>query len=394
MPPMFFSCWIFLLLFSCNSGNKGQDREGTGDKAVSISFEKLDSIQIDFLGIPVVHDIDPSSRKVLFMDNKEFSPEIHVADFEGKILASFLKSGDSPDSYGGLMSTLRIRDENTFLVYGYNGFMVYDFEGTLKSQVMLDDFEVPSTNWINMGFGMEKLGNRYVYINLEKPPFTSQEFKEFQLLSWLNPENGEKEPFIQFPESSVFRNGNYFFPKSWFPVYTLEEGRIHIVFGSDPVIYEFEKQPPYSLISTIPLNLPDYSQFKGSDHPKDGRLFGMGMISGRIENIKKIGGFFIVAYFPGYNSLDTEAHFENKSLAESTLFRERMQKKYPARIGILDSLGNLINDFVPEGLVANSMLIRNGELWMQEKPDEEVERDYFRLFRVGLKVNEPYNNDD
>jgi hypothetical protein len=63
-----------------------------------------------------------------------------------------------------------------------------------------------------------------------------------------------------------------------------------------------------------------------------------------------------------------------------------MQKKYPARIAILDSLGNLVNDFVPDGLIASSMLVRNGELWMQEKPDEEVERDFFRLFRVELKV--------
>jgi len=33
----------------------------------------------------------------------------------------------------------------------------------------------------------------------------------------------------------------------------------------------------------------------------------------------------------------------------------------------------VINDFVPEGLEAYSMLFRNGQLWMMEKPDEEVE---------------------
>jgi len=31
------------------------------------------------------------------------------------------------------------------------------------------------------------------------------------------------------------------------------------------------------------------------------------------------------------------------------------------------------------------MLLRAGELWMLEKPDEKVKQDYFRLFRVGLK---------
>lgn len=47
--------------------------------------------------------------------------------------------------------------------------------------------------------------------------------------------------------------------------------------------------------------------------------------------------------------------------------------------------GYRLKDFVPEGLVARSMLIRKRELWMLETPDEEVERDYFRLFRVVLK---------
>lgn len=62
-----------------------------------------------------------------------------------------------------------------------------------------------------------------------------------------------------------------------------------------------------------------------------------------------------------------------------------MLNKYPNRIAILDSAGNLINDFVPGRLEPRSMLVRNGELWMIEKPDEEKERDFFRLFRVGLK---------
>jgi hypothetical protein len=63
-----------------------------------------------------------------------------------------------------------------------------------------------------------------------------------------------------------------------------------------------------------------------------------------------------------------------------------MRKKFPTRIAIVDSLGNVVNDFVPEGLEPKSMIIRNGELWMMEKPDEEEERDYFKLFRVGLKI--------
>ena len=65
-----------------------------------------------------------------------------------------------------------------------------------------------------------------------------------------------------------------------------------------------------------------------------------------------------------------------------------MKQKYPNRIAVLDSAGGLIQDFVPEGLEAYSMLVRNGELWMLETPDEEVEQDYFRLIRVGLNIDD------
>jgi len=63
-----------------------------------------------------------------------------------------------------------------------------------------------------------------------------------------------------------------------------------------------------------------------------------------------------------------------------------MREKYPHRIAVFDASGNRLSDFEPKGLIVSSMVLRNGELWMKEKPDEKVERDFFRLFRVGLKM--------
>jgi len=67
-------------------------------------------------------------------------------------------------------------------------------------------------------------------------------------------------------------------------------------------------------------------------------------------------------------------------------FRERMHEKYSFRIAILDSFDSLFNDFVAEGLVAKCMLIRDGQLWMLKMLAEDEEHEYFRLFRVGLKI--------
>ena len=87
------------------------------------------------------------------------------------------------------------------------------------------------------------------------------------------------------------------------------------------------------------------------------------------------------------SSADNKAESENKTQQENLLIRERMLKKYAKKIAIIYTLDNKIGDFVPDGLVPESILLRNHELWIMEKPDNEGERDYFRLFRVGLKVD-------
>lgn len=378
-----------LILFSCAPKNDGKVNTETSQSGKIVSFEKLDSIQIDYLGNPNVHDIDPRFGTILFMEHKQFTEDIMVANFEGEILASFSKLGDVPDGYGKLMSTLRINDDKSFLAYGYNGFMTYDFSGKLLSRVELKQFQLPFFRRDLMGFGMEKSGNRYVYADQEEPVGNSQSetrlYEEMQLLFWLDPESGNREPFIKFSESSLFRNGKHFYMGAWEPIFTMEGDRIYVVFGSEPVIYVYSLNKPYSLISSIPIDLGDFRYFRGSiDNSVDHTLM---FTSGRVLNIKKINGYYVIAYFPGYSSADKKAESENKSHEENLIFRERMLKKYAKRTAIIDATGNIVSDFVPDGLVPESMLVRNGELWMREKPDEEVEEDYFRLFKVGLKFD-------
>jgi hypothetical protein len=291
-----------------------------------------------------------------------------------------------PDSYGSLLAPLIIGRDNSFLAYGSNGFLTYDFNGELQSRVKLKEFRGSNFTWKSMGFGMEKLGNNFLYIDQGSRDIDYTNinlYKELRLLNWLDPESGEKEPFIQFPEASIFRNGKYFFRDSWAPAFTVVDDLIYVAFGIEPVVYLYETTPPYALVSSVPLDLPGFENYKETDdYVISLDLF---YTSGRIENIKKIEGYIVVAYFPGYSVSDRQESFANKSLEEARMFRKRMHEKYTSQIAILDSMGHSLNDFVPEGLIASSMLVRNGELWMQEKPDEEVERDYFRLFRVGLR---------
>lgn len=377
---------ILFVIWACGPKN-GNDNEDVGfDNSIGLSFIKLDSITIEFVGRPTVHDLDPISGIVVFMEHKEFSEDIFIADFDGNILSSFSKFGDMPDTYGKLMSNLKINGPNSFFVYGFRGFSSYDFNGNLLTFVKYDDFYVPSESRFAMGFGMEKISNKYLYINQEPRPTEVHQYKHHKLLTIVDPEIGKRSTVVGFPENSMFLNGSHFFSPSWFPVFTHTNNNIYIVLGFEPVIYVFDAFDPFKLKYSIPLDLPNYFFGKGTNNPNDTEFIGMMFTSGKIENIKLVDNFFILGYNPGYDGLDTKLFYENKTPEETKIFRERMSKKYPSRIVIIDSIGKVINDFIPDGLEPSSMLLRNGELWMMEKPDEEEERDYFKLFKVGLKV--------
>ena len=380
---------LVLVIFSACKPTGNTDSENSSSQSSNlVSLEKIDSIQIDYLGNPTIHDIDPSSQVVIFMEHRESSEDIFVAGFDGEIKTSFSKFGDMPDTYGKLMSTIRILEKNRFLVYGYKGFLVYDMEGNLVSITKYPDFKTPNRSKIAMGHGMGKIENCFFYMNPNGAAERVESMKDLKLLSYLCPEEGAIEEIISFPDESLFLNGRNFDGKSWHPVFSLDQNNIYVVFGTEPVIYVFGSEHPYPLNSKIPLNLPSYNSFEGAIEIDVMRLFGMAMISGAIDNIKKVGDYYLIGYFPGYDETDTELNFENRTSEESMIFREQMQRKYPARLAVADSTGKILHDFVPGRLDPRSMLLRDGQIWMRELPDEEIEQDYFRLFRVELKVGE------
>lgn len=239
---------VALNLSFCNPRNIKSDE--TDSDFHNISLEKLDSVTIHFLGEYSVQDIDPISRTVLFTDNFNYSVEIYLADFDGNIFQNFSKFGDMPDSYGLRMAPIRIIDNSKFLVYGSNGFMIYDFDGNLVSRVKLEDFEMPGRTGGGLSFGMERLENKFLMMNNRFPPNKDYSdikiYENLYLFDLLYPETGNKESIIQFPETSIFRSGKHFFRNAWDPTFALADNLIYVVFGLEKVIYAFEDSPPYS----------------------------------------------------------------------------------------------------------------------------------------------------
>ncbi|WP_339902463.1 hypothetical protein [uncultured Cyclobacterium sp.] len=377
---------IIIILGLCSCGAKDNvSGDEDNQRVKSASFEKIDSVTIEFLGNPVIHDLDPVSQKVVFSDFKEDQTNLFIAHFKDGIMSSFSKEGDMPDSYGSMNANATILNDSTFLVYGSKGFFVYDYTGKNISKIK-HDLQL-NYKEIGMGRGMTAKGDKYLYWNASRPSMRHNDLRfyhEAYLLSWIYPETGKAEPIIQFPESSLFRSGKYFARDSWTPVFTTSDEFIHVVFGIEPVIYTFRSSLPYSILSRIPIELPDYQYFKGKDSYHT-ELEWLWLNYGKITNIKKVGDFFLVTYFPGYDAYDREISASNLSPNERKEFITKMREKYRNRVVVLDLNGNLLAEIDPGNLWPSSTIIRNGELWMMEF-DPEVELDYFRLFKVSLKL--------
>jgi hypothetical protein len=386
----FFTLVYSLLCFSCDSKLQNGNNEVEIKNNYRISIERIDSITVDYLGRPTIHDLDPINRIIVLMEHKESSQIINISSFDEQLLSSFSKWGDQPDNYGKLLTSLKIINKNSFYALGTRGLLEFTFDGVLISSVKFSEIPLLGFSNIGMGEGMVDLNGGFIIENRESTPKLKsgkEYYSSISPLLFLSPNKIKIVPILKIPDSSIFLSGKWFFNNAWDPTYTVVEDQIIIAFGLEPKLYFFSRNEPYSLINEFSLNLPKYQYFKGADElSSDVRFFGQARTSGKILNVKKLNDYFIISYFPGFEASDVEESLINKSPEASIEFWDKMKLKYPSRIAIVDSTGTVLNDLVPDRLEPSSMLLRDGQLWMMEKPDEKVERDYFKLFRVGLNI--------
>jgi hypothetical protein len=391
------SDWLFILLiplfffgiFACTQKGKIREEIEGLPESKTISLAILDSIQIPFFGNPMVQDISPSQQRVVFMDQKEFTEDIFIADFEGNILSSFSKLGDMPDNHGGIRSPVFISGEDSILIYGNRGYLSFDMEGKMFSLVKPQEFSGYNFATFGMGRNFEKYQDKLLYFDQgsRKEDYTQISlYDELRVLNWHHPKTGKKTHFNPLPENSTFKSGKYFFRQAWFPAFTIADNLIYVVYGIEPMIYAFDVEEPHELKRSIPLNLNDYELFPGlGEYTDDFRKLGLGFEWGKIENIKRIGDYFVLAYFPGNDATDRELLWVNKTPEEAMAFRESMQKKYPKRIQVTDLAGNQLLDFAPDQYHPETMLLREGQLWVMAKPNPDVEEDFFKVYRLVLE---------
>jgi len=367
--------YLLFLIVGCNS--KVQKQENIG------GLVKIDSIQISIDSELIFQDIDPFSETVLLYNQIDSIEAIYVFDFDGNIQSTFSLTN------GTLLTPLSFEGNNTIVAYGSEGISTYSFSGKVEHVIAISGAQSKQLPRSDIGQRLENHKDKWITLSKEILNLSNKDLNKFEharILASMDQNTGKSDFFLKFPQKSVFRSGKYFFKDAWTPVFTFDEDKLHVVFGIEPVIYTYSASPPFDSLFSLPLHLVNYQFFKGADSFSSGlRFFDNSFTSGKILTIHKFQGNFLIAYYPGFNESNTAQQLLGKSTEEAINYLRDMKKKNPNRMAVVDSLGNRLADFAPEGLVATSMLIRNGDLWMLGSPDLEQGENKLKLFKLALK---------
>ncbi|MBN3581438.1 hypothetical protein JYB64_03500 [Algoriphagus aestuarii] len=371
--------------FSCN---KSEEKENSKEKE-SIGFLKQDSIQVNYIGLPKLMDVNPKIQKILFFDPQAM--KFVIADFEGNIVSEFTKERDAPDGFGFFpMAAGKFKENGSIQIVSARGLFEYDQEGNLlNSKKIPSDDVLPFSGRLDALQEIQFVEDQILLagvvarseFNKTQPEF----YDTFLQLIWADTATGNFERFLNLEAESIFQNNMSHEPTTLSPKFEIIEDKLYVINGTDPYLNIYKKDPPYERISRIPLALKDYKLNPGEDPKKaDPRAISYDPSFGNILKMAKVQDKLVISYVSGYDEQDTQLQNENRTEEDWNAFNERVSNKYKTHYLILDLEGNQLADLESPDEFDDVFVSRAGDLWFLGKANPEVEEDFFKLYKVSI----------
>ena len=376
---------LALFAFSCS---QSADEENNKENE-SIEFIKKDSIQVSYIGLPKLMDVNPSIQKILFFDTQAM--KFVIADFDGNVVSEFSKGRDAPDGFGFFpMAAGKFKENGSIQIVSAQGLFEYDQEGNLlnSKKIPKDDIQpfsgrfdaIQEIQFVDDKILLAGVVPRTEY-NKTQPEF----YDTFLQLVWADTATGKFERFLNLEEESIFQNNMSHEPTTLSPKYEVIEDKLYVINGTDPFLNIYKKDPPYERISRIPLALKDYKLNPGEDPKKaDPNAISYDPSFGNILKMAKVQDKLIISYVSGYDEQDVQLQKENKTEEDWNAFNERVSKKYKTHYLILDLDGNQLADLESPNEFDNIFVSREGDLWFLGKANPDVEEDFVKLYQVSI----------
>lgn len=383
-----------VFLSSCGST---RDEETTVQNTPPADFQlqKVDSVQVDYLGAINLIDLSPDARTLLFYDWQREN-YILVDRESSAIISEFSKQGDRPDNPGYAFRSPSFFDNSSILVAGQKGAFIFSREGEVLKKANFATQPNVGIYYSAPGSYIHPLqpGNSdylvFPSVNPKQGIKTERQYYDsWRSLGILNMEDGEFEYIAPLPQNSRFFDGMAYEISHLMSTYAVYQNEIWLSLGGEDIIRAYQTTPPYGLLREISLPLKDYVRPNGKEPSKadpnsvvfEGDLGGVKSIFGYKGNIAMV-------YFPGF----TDAQNENLSNTfevdgEEAYYElyDQYKKDTPFRLLIITKEGEELMDIpLPSGVDGDGLIIRNDELWVQNNPDEEVEEDFVKVFQLTL----------
>lgn len=392
MQHSFWAATLLILLFSC--GTSDQKTETHAD--LSLSLELADSLDLDFLGSPILASSNPDGSRLAFFDYP--SSKIIISDGSGEILDTLSKQGDTPDAYGFMIDLPVIYGKDKLIQVGMNGIFIYTQEGEMLKKIKHPEDMGGAVFSYRTGKTSKviQLNNKpYLLMNSIRTRGTyagEQEFYDtYKALELVNLESGESKNLGPFEEGSLFLNGKGFIQSDYYPAFAENDGKLYLSHGGEPKVWVYDLTPDSSSLDTVfSLDIPELFPIEGVDRKElsEGSYSFHGGTA-TIWNIFIQNGKILVSYYPGLDPLEMDKAqmlWEEGKEDESEAYYNNLQKKYPPGLLIYDesSLEFLGRFSYPDITDAVSFLADDKFIYFQKKPDPDVEEDFLRIYKYKL----------
>jgi hypothetical protein len=390
------------LLYSCGDSNESASSEQQSiDPNAKLTFEVVETLEIDYLGNLSLVDLSPDASKFLLIDNQRGI--FLVTDRQGNFLHQFEKKGDRPDFPGRIQTPPFFLDDNYIALISARALYIYDLDGEL-TQLIRDESPLSGGMMMmvmTMNPGKEAYravwGNQLRAIKKGSPippNFQTNEGPDLsanRAIEVITPDAGTFEKWIGFESDSKFMSGDTYPTLAMSPVIGIgADGKVYLAYNQDPTIRVYEyRNGELVLTQSIPMN-PEVFNFMKPIVPGEGGMPGAIFMPAAIGagSVRFIHGHeneIITMYNPGLPE-EEQAKPEVNQSGGNVEIRIQSPKDLPKnRFQYFLNGQKVGNDFEAPDMLKSIVLAEGPHLWFSRDTEkDEEESDFITFYKVKV----------
>ncbi|WP_439489246.1 hypothetical protein [Algoriphagus sp.] len=382
---------LISLISSCT-----EKKEQVVQEKKSYEWSLVDSLDLEFLGSPMLADISPDGSQLLFFDY--ISAQILVSDTKGDIIHSFSKEDDTPDSYGYLIERPGFYGNDHLAAYGRLGLFLYNLNGEMTKKIPHPETIGGSGSTISIGKSTETVSIQnkiYVLPKSIRPrnsnPGKQEFYDTYRALELVDIDGEYMIEIIPFEEGSHFLNGKGFIQSDYTPAFEAKDSKLYFVHGGDPQLYVYHLSPKGAkLDTTIQLDIQGFRKPEGKDRAEfqEGHVEIRGG-SASIRNIHILGDLLLLDFYSGQDpqkAKEAEAMWEAGDEEGAKALYQQIEENTPKGTLLydLEDLSYIGSVSPPEKTGSRTYASGGGFAWFQKLPDPDVEEDFLRVYKMKL----------